>query len=58
MDEGQAQEASEYVLLHRDTGLMLYRTQATEQEILRVNQQFKLTSNRGRFVAARFLMHA
>jgi hypothetical protein len=57
MAEGQAQEPSEYVLLHRDTGLMLYRTQATEQEILRVNQQFKFAGNRGRFVAARFLMH-
>jgi hypothetical protein len=57
MAEGSSQEASEYVLLHRDTGLMLYSTRATEQEILRVNQQFRQVGHRGRFVAARFLMH-
>ena len=32
-----APEASDYVLLHRDTGSALYTTRATEEEIARAN---------------------
>jgi hypothetical protein len=34
-------EASDYVLLHRDTGLALYRTRATQEEIARANSSLR-----------------
>jgi hypothetical protein len=37
-------DASDYVLLHRDTGFALYITRATEAEIHRANQQLKQPS--------------
>jgi hypothetical protein len=50
-------EASDYVLLHRDTGLALYTTRATELEIHRANSSLSRAGLRSRFVAARYLMH-
>jgi hypothetical protein len=50
-------EASDYVLLHRDTGSALYTTRATEQEIHRANSSLSRAGQRSRFVAARYLMH-
>jgi hypothetical protein len=52
-----AVEASDYVLLHRDTGSALYTTRATEQEIHRANLSLSRAGQRSRFVAARHLMH-
>jgi hypothetical protein len=52
-----AVEASDYVLLHRDTGSALYITRATEQEIHRANLSLSRADQRSRFVAARHLMH-
>jgi hypothetical protein len=49
-------ETSDYVLLHRDTGLALYTTRATEQEIHRANSNLSIAGQRSRFVAARYLM--
>lgn len=49
-------EASDYVLLHRDTGSALYTTRATEQEIQRANVSLSRVGQRSRFVAARYLM--
>jgi hypothetical protein len=51
------QEATEYVLLHRDTGLALYSTLATEEEIHRANSNLRQAGHRSRYVAARHLMH-
>ena len=50
-------EASDYVLLHRDTGSALYTTRATELEIHRANASLSRAGQRSRFVAARHLMH-
>jgi hypothetical protein len=50
-------EASDYVLLHRDTGLALYRTRATEEEIARANSSLSRAGQRSRFVTVRHLMH-
>ncbi len=50
-------EASDYVLLHRDTGLALYRTRATEEEIARANSSLSRAGQRSRFVTVRYLMH-
>jgi hypothetical protein len=50
-------EASDYVLLHRDTGLALYTTRATEAEIHRANSNLRQAGQRSRYVAARHLMH-
>jgi hypothetical protein len=50
-------DASDYVLLHRDTGSALYTTRATEQEIHRANSSLSRAGQRSRFVAARYLMH-
>jgi hypothetical protein len=50
-------EASDYVLLHRDTGCALYTTRATEAEIHRANQNLKRSGQRSRYVAARHLGH-
>ncbi len=50
-------EACDYVLLHRDTGLALYTTRATELEIHRANSSLSRAGQRARFVAARYLMH-
>jgi hypothetical protein len=51
-----AVKASDYVLLHRDTGSALYTTRATEQEIHRANVSLSRAGQRSRFVAARHLM--
>jgi hypothetical protein len=50
-------DASNYVLLHRDTGSALYTTRATEVEIHRANQKLKQAGQRSRYVAARHLGH-
>ena len=50
-------EATDYVLLHRDTGLALYTTRATEVEIHRANSNLRQAGQRSRYVAARHLMH-
>jgi hypothetical protein len=57
MPEPCPQQASDYVLLHRDTGLALYSTRATEAEIHRANRNLQQAGNRSRYVAARHLMH-
>jgi len=57
MPMSAAPEASDYVLLHRDTGSALYTTRATEQEIHRANSSLSRAGQRSRFVAARYLMH-
>jgi hypothetical protein len=49
-------DASDYVLLHRDTGSALYTTRATEQEIQRANVSLSRAGQRSRFVAVRHLM--
>jgi hypothetical protein len=50
-------DASDYVLLHRDTDSALYTTRATEAVIHRANQQLKQSGQRSRYVAARHLGH-
>jgi hypothetical protein len=50
-------DASDNVLLHRDTGSALYITRATEGEIHRANANLKQAGQRSRFVAAKHLMH-
>jgi hypothetical protein len=57
MPKPAAPEASDYVLLHRDTGSALYTTRATEEEIHRANSSLCSAGQRSRFVAARYLMH-
>lgn len=48
---------ADYVLLHRDTGMPLYSTCATELEIQRANANLMRSGNRNRYVAARHLPH-
>lgn len=48
---------ADYVLLHRDTGMPLYSTCATESEIHRANANLRRSGNRNRYVAARHLPH-
>ena len=48
---------ADYVLLHRDTGMALYSTCATEAEIQRANANLRRSGNRNRYVAARHLPH-
>jgi hypothetical protein len=48
---------ADYVLLHRDTGIPLYSTCATEAEIHRANANLRRSGNRNRYVAARHLPH-
>jgi len=50
-------EPADYVLLHRDTGTALYRTQATETEIYQANRNLSRSGNRNRYLAARHLLH-
>jgi hypothetical protein len=50
-------DASDYVLLHRDTGSALYTTRATASEIHRANQNLQRAAQRSRYVAARHLGH-
>jgi hypothetical protein len=50
-------DASDYVLLHRDTGCALYTTRATELEIHRANQKLKQAAQRSRYVPARHMGH-
>jgi hypothetical protein len=57
MSKPAVPEASDYVLLHRDTGSALYRTRATEEEIARANSSLSRAGQRSRFVTARHLMH-
>jgi hypothetical protein len=51
------QPVEAYVLLHRDTGAVLYSTSATASEILEANQQLGECGVRHRYVAARLLPH-
>jgi hypothetical protein len=46
-----------YVLLHRDTGAVLYSTTATASEISEANQGLGECGVRHRYVAARLLPH-
>jgi hypothetical protein len=46
-----------YVLLHRDTGAVLYSTHATAAAVHRANQRLGECSVRHRYVAARLLPH-
>ena len=57
MPEPMPTVASDYVLLHRDTGCALYTTCATEAEIHRANQKLKQAGQRSRYVAACHLGH-
>ena len=57
MPQPLPREASDFVLLHRDTGCALYTTRATEAEIHRANQNLKQAGQRSRYVAARHLGH-
>jgi hypothetical protein len=57
MPKPAAAEASDDVLLQRDTGSALYTTRATEQDIHRANSSLSKAGQRSRFVAARYLMH-
>jgi len=61
MAESSPVQASEptgdYVLLHRETGLALYTTRATEAEIHGANANLSRSGNRNRYVAARHLPH-
>jgi hypothetical protein len=43
-------DASDYVLLHRDTGSALYTTRATEGEIQRANANLQQAGQRSRFL--------
>jgi hypothetical protein len=57
MPMSAASEASDYVLLHRDTCSALYTTRATEEEIARANSSLSRAGQRSRFVTAtRYLM--
>jgi hypothetical protein len=57
MPMSTAPGASDYVLLHRDTGSALYTTRAMEEEIARANYSLSRAGQRSRFVTARYLMH-
>jgi hypothetical protein len=46
-----------YVLLHRDTGAVLYSTHATAAAVHRANQRLGECGVRHRYVAARLLPH-
>lgn len=50
-------DASDDVLLHRDTGSALTTTRATPAEIHRANQNLQKAGQRSRYVAARHLGH-
>ena len=56
MPKPDPSEASDYVLLHRDTG-SASTTRATEAEIHRANDNLTQAGQRSRFVAAKHLMH-
>jgi len=54
----QSDEPAEaYVLLHRDTGAVLYSTCATASEISEANRCLGESAVRHRYVAARLLPH-
>ncbi|MEY4354523.1 MAG: hypothetical protein RLZZ609_2764 [Cyanobacteriota bacterium] len=57
MPQPMPTDASDYVLLHRDTGSALYTTRATEAEIYRANQKLKRAGQRSLYVRARHLGH-
>ncbi len=57
MPKPDPSEASDDVLLHRDTGSALYTTRATEAEIRRANDNLTQAGQRSRFLAAKHLMH-
>ena len=46
-----------YVLLHRDTGLLRHRVQATATEAAAANQRLLAAGSRLRFVAERLTVH-
>ncbi len=52
-----SEPASDYVLLHRDTGTARYATRATPAEIHRANQRLQGAGSDSRYVAARHLGH-
>ena len=57
MPKPDPSEASDYVLLHRDTGSAFYTTRSTEAEIHRANDNLTQAGQRSRFVAVKHLMH-
>ncbi len=57
MPDPAPSDASDYVLLHRDTGSALYTTRATEEEIHRANRNLQRAGQRSRFVSTKHLMH-
>lgn len=63
MPEGSAaamcllNEANDYVLLHRDTGLALYTTRAREGDIHLANHKLSVAGERLRYVPAKFFMN-
>jgi hypothetical protein len=46
-----------YVLLHRDTGLLRHRVQATAREAAEANQRLAAAGSRLRFVVERLTVH-
>ena len=52
-----SEPASDYVLLHRETGTAGYATRATAAEIRRANQRLQGSGSASRYVAARHLGH-
>ncbi len=55
MPSQAAEQPSNYVLLHRDTGIARYVTQATETEIHGANRRLQGAGSPCRYVAAWFL---
>lgn len=54
----QSDELAEaYVLLHRDSGAVLYPTHATAAEIYMANLNLRQAGSRHRYVLARLLPH-
>ncbi len=52
-----SEPASDYVLLHRETGTAGYATRGTAAEIRRANQRLRGAGSASRYVAARHLGH-
>ena len=57
MPQPMSTDASDYVLLHRDTGCALYTTRATKAQIHRANQKLKQAGQRSRYVPVKHLGH-
>lgn len=50
-------EVERYVLLHRDTGLLRHRVQATAAEVAEANRRLAAAGSRLRFVAEHLTGH-